>query len=77
MIGQIKVDLQKNELAQKKRRRWRTHSEQDPIRIKLEVTVGSDAGVLLVDAWHGKSKVGKATIEYAQEKGRVKHRAGP
>ncbi len=63
-IGRIKVDLLSNELAQKKRRVSSHKGKQEPIRIKLEVSVGSKIGVLEVQAFHGLAKVGQAEIEY-------------
>ncbi len=74
-IGRIRVDLSNNELARKRRRMSHTRGKKEPIRITLEVTVGSEIGVLEVHAFHGLTEVGRANIEYAREKGRVIRRA--
>lgn len=77
-IGRIRVDLDSNELAQKKKRkRSSTNDKLEPIRIKLELTLGSSVGVLEVRAFHGRAEVGQAKIEYAREKGRMTRRARP
>jgi hypothetical protein len=74
-IGRIKIALANNELARKKRRRSTDSSKREPIRINLELTVGSKIGVLEVHAFHGKAEIGYAAIEYANDKGRMRSRA--
>jgi hypothetical protein len=73
-IGRIRVDLNSNQDAQrKKRKRSSTNDKLEAIRIKLELTLGSAIGVLEVRALHGRPgvEVGKAKIEYSREKGRM------
>jgi hypothetical protein len=71
-IGRIKVDLNGNEHAQKKRRASATKGKEEPIRVKLVLSLGSKMGILEVKAYHGTSEVGRAEIEYAEDRGRLK-----
>ena len=73
-IGRIRVALEDSEIARKKQRRSSESGRQEPIRIKLELTVGSAIGILEVYAFHGHTEVGRADIEYSRERGRMTRR---
>lgn len=68
--GRIRVDLDSNEFARrKKQKRSSTTGKQEPIRIKLELTLGCAVGILKDCAFHGGAEVGHAQVEYARIRG--------